>query len=163
MEKILRDKLIGGKFNSVTPVRSKMMGAVKGKGNKSTELKFQLALAREGLSGWKLHEKLIGNPDFYFPAYKLVVFLDGCFWHGCPECGHVPKTNNEYWKTKIQRTIDRDRKNSNILRDQGYMVVRFWEHELNLDVQNCIDSLNNIIDEWLAKLAEYYWLTLLVK
>lgn len=154
MEKLLREKLIDGKFLNVPLVRSNMMKAVKGKGNKTTELKFCLALSRAGISGWKLHEKLIGNPDIFFPRYKLVIFLDGCFWHGCPDCGHVPKTNNAYWKTKIERNIERDIKKTLVLIDEGFIVLRFWEHELINDIDHCVFLLKEQIEESLIKQAK---------
>src|SRR6185312_8131441 len=103
MERLLREKLKGGKFENVSPMRSKAMKAVKWRGNKTTEVKFRLALVRAKLKGWHLHKKgVIGNPDVHFSANKLSIFLDGCFWHGCPRCGHIPKTNNGYWATKIR-------------------------------------------------------------
>lgn len=138
MERLLREQLTDGKFNSVTPARSKMMKAVRGKNNKSTELIFRQALLQAKIFGWKIHENIAGNPDIYFPAYKIAIFLDGCFWHGCLECGHIPKTNNAYWKTKICRTIERDHQKSEVLKDQGYLVIRFWEHELSQDIQNVL-------------------------
>lgn len=156
MERQLREKLLDGKFNSVSPIRSKMMRAVKGKGNKSTELKLCTSLVQEGISGWNLHEKLIGKPDIYFPMYNLAVFLDGCFWHGCPVCGHIPKTNNEYWKAKIKRNIDRDIEKSQILKDQGYLVIRFWEHELLNNLEGCIEIIKNTLEDSLYNLIYKY-------
>ena len=103
VEKVLKKKLPEGKFEDVPLKRSKTMSAIKSKGNKTTEITFRMALVRASIRGWKLHPKgLPGNPDFIFPARKTVVFLDGCFWHGCPKCGHIPKTNIGYWRTKIQ-------------------------------------------------------------
>lgn len=153
MEKLLRDKLENGKFDKVTPARSKIMSAVKGKGNRSTELKFCLALTDAGLLGWKLHEKLIGNPDIVFPAYKVAVFLDGCFWHGCLMCGHIPKTNHSYWKAKIERNIERDQNITAALKDLGYLVIRFWEHELNQDLAACIAAIKDSLETNLIKLS----------
>ena len=83
MEKALREKLASGKFDNVTETDAKRMRAVKGKGNRSTELLFRLTLVRAGIKGWKLNPRNIpGKPDFYFPAEKVAVFTDGCFWHG---------------------------------------------------------------------------------
>src|SRR3712207_4254253 len=102
MEKLLRSKLTNGEFSNQSPARSKMMGAVKGRGNRSTEVRLRLALVRSKIKGWKVHPKgLVGKPDFYFPTNKLVIFVDGCFWHGCLECGHIPKSNKPFWETKI--------------------------------------------------------------
>lgn len=153
MEKILREKLHGGKFNNVPLLRSKMMSAVRGKGNKTTELQFCSALERAGIAGWSLHERIVGNPDIYFPLYEIAIFLDGCFWHGCPECGHIPKTNNTYWQKKIERNKERDYQNELILQDQGYLVIRFWEHQLLDDIDGCIGLLRDEIENRLLRLS----------
>src|SRR5690348_2176366 len=109
MEKALREKLAGGKFANVTEIDQKRMRAVKSKGNRSTELLFRLTLMRAGIKGWKLNPKEVpGKPDFYFPAEKVAVFTDGCFWHGCPRCGHVPEANSSFWAAKIERNRQRD-------------------------------------------------------
>lgn len=146
MEKILRNKLSNGKFVNVPPDRSKTMSAIKGKGNKTTELRFRLMLVRSGIRGWKLHTKeVVGKPDFFFPEYHLAVFLDGCFWHGCPKCGHVPKTNSDYWKTKIQRNKHRDSKNRRKLSEYGIHVIRFWEHDLKENPDKCVKKLKGFL------------------
>lgn len=141
MEKILKRTLISGKFQNVSEAQSKKMKAVKGKGNKSTEVRFCLGLVRAKVSGWKMHAKLLGKPDIFFPEQRLIVFLDGCFWHGCPDCGHFPKTNALYWQTKILRNIERDKKNLDLLAQEGYLVLRFWEHELKKDLGGCVDRV----------------------
>ena len=146
MERVLRNKLKDGKFSDLSPTRSKMMGAVKGQGNKSTEVRLRLALVRSKIKGWKIHPKgITGNPDFYFPANRLAVFVDGCFWHGCPECGHIPKNNEAFWETKIGRNQQRDIRNTQELNLEGTSVLRFWEHELKRDIQKCIDSIKEYI------------------
>ena len=98
MEKALRRKLPGGRFENVSPVRSRAMAAVRGKGNITTERRLRLALVRAGIRGWQLHPKgLSGRPDFLFPEAKLAVFADGCFWHGCRKCGHVPSKHSDFF------------------------------------------------------------------
>lgn len=153
MDKELRKKLIGGKFLNVSSTRSRLMSAVKGRGNKTTELKFRMALIRAGISGWKMHKKIIGNPDVFFPNYKIAVFLDGCFWHGCPRCGHIPKTNRAYWSAKIYKNKERDLKKAEALTKEGYIVVRFWEHELIGNISNCIERLVDLIENTLSHLS----------
>ena len=139
MEKLLREKLEGGKFQDVSPENAKRMSAVRGRGNKTTELQLRLGLVRSGISGWKLHPRgLVGNPDFFFPERKVAVFVDGCFWHGCPNCGHIPKKNNTFWATKIRRNRERDAIKTSQLVDSGIKVLRFWEHELKEDAIKCV-------------------------
>ena len=135
MEKLLRTTLPGGRFSNVSKVRSQAMAAVKGKHNRTTEIQFRMALVRAGVTGWMTHSKLPGKPDVYFSKARIAIFLDGCFWHGCGRCGHVPKTNSLFWATKIGRNQTRDRKNSQLLRKEGIHVIRAWEHTLSEPAQ----------------------------
>ena len=142
MEKALRKHLPGGTFKGVSPQRSRTMSAIRGRGNKTTEARFRMALVRAGITGWKVRPRgLLSNPDFYFPDRNVVVFLDGCFWHGCPKCGHIPNTRRRFWKAKIERNRLRDRQTTLKLRVQGFRVLRNWEHELNENAQGCIRRL----------------------
>jgi DNA mismatch endonuclease (patch repair protein) len=76
--------------------RSQLMAKVRGTGNRSTEAVVEAALRAERIRGWKKHpEDVPGRPDFYFPRYRLAIFVDGCFWHACPNCGRIPKSNVE--------------------------------------------------------------------
>lgn len=67
--------------------------------------------------------------DLVFPTERVAVFVDGCYWHGCPEHGGRPMTNSAYWNAKIARNVARDRRNDAALADAGWGVVRVWEHE----------------------------------
>lgn len=67
--------------------------------------------------------------DILFPRQKLAVFVDGCFWHGCPEHKTEPKTNAAWWATKLARNVDRDRETDAHLVELGWTVLRIWEHE----------------------------------
>jgi DNA mismatch endonuclease (patch repair protein) len=107
------------------------MSLVRAKGNRSTEVKFRLALVRAHIRGWVLHTREVpGVPDFYFPKAKAAIFVDGCFWHGCPKCCRMPEQNRLYWRCKIQGNISRDRKLNQLLRRNGVRVFRIWEHEV---------------------------------
>ena len=146
LEKILKNKLKAGRFVNVPLKRSKTMAAIKGHGNITTERRLRLALVRKGIKGWKLHPRgVAGNPDFFFPAYQIAVFVDGCFWHGCPKCGHIPKTNRAFWKEKISRTKQRDRETNTRLESEGTHVVRFWEHEVRDDINGVLFELKNLL------------------
>ncbi len=90
-----------------------------------------MALTRAGIKGWKLHPVgLLGSPDIYFPKERLAIFVDGCFWHGCARCGHIPKTRSAFWAAKIGRNKTRDCLNTRKLRQTGIDVIRIWEHAL---------------------------------
>lgn len=131
MDKRLRLNLKHGEFQNVSPLRSRMMSAVRGRGNKTTEAALRMALVRAGLRGWKLHTKgLPGNPDFYFPEAKLALLVDGCFWHGCPRHSHIPATNRNYWRAKVRINKQRDRANAIRLTERGITTLRLWEHDL---------------------------------
>lgn len=139
----------------VNPIRSKIMKAIKSKENKSTELVFRSALQQSGISGWTTNEKITGTPDIFFSNYKVAIFLDGCFWHLCPKCGHIPQTNYEYWKSKLERNVTRDRDKAQALQMMGFLVIRFWEHEINQNVDSCIERLKEIIEDNLIRISKF--------
>ena len=110
--------------------RSRIMACVKSKNTKSTELKFIAFLKENGITGWRRNYPLIGKPDFVFPRLKIAVFIDGCFWHGCPHHCRKPSSNKDYWNLKIEKNKARDKKVTNELRLNNWKVIRIWEHEL---------------------------------
>jgi DNA mismatch endonuclease (patch repair protein) len=131
MERALRDTLKCGAFHDVPSSHSSRMRAVKDRGNKSTEARIRAKLVRAGIRGWLLHPKnLPGKPDILFPRQHLIIFVDGCYWHGCPCCVRPRRVNGEYWKAKIAGNQRRDLRNTAALQEQGYSVLRVWEHEL---------------------------------
>jgi DNA mismatch endonuclease (patch repair protein) len=118
------------------------MAAIRSRTNRTTEVRFRAFLMRTGFQGWTVQPRVgMGNPDFLFPGRRVVVFVDGCFWHGCPRCGHVPSTNSAYWTAKIARNQMRDRSMSRVWRSAGYTVVRVWECELRRSPERCLDRL----------------------
>src|SRR6185503_8895038 len=123
--------------------RSERMRKVRSKGNRSTEWKFRSALMRRRIRGWRLHDtSLIGSPDFVFRDNNLVVFIDGCFWHGCRKCKRpLPKSNREYWTNKINSNVHRARKITRELKRQNFVVTRIWEHDLRSP-----ERLDQIVD-----------------
>ncbi|WP_405015468.1 very short patch repair endonuclease [Kitasatospora sp. NBC_01539] len=72
--------------------------------------------------------------DISFPRAKVAVFMDGCFWHGCPEHATEPKANAEWWRAKLNRNMERDEETTRHLAARGWTVLRFWEHETAPDV-----------------------------
>src|SRR5579875_2266553 len=131
MERYLQIRLGSSKFDDVDEVRSRTMSAIRGKGNKSTELALRMALVRAKISGWKMHPLHVkGKPDFFFPRQRIAIFVDGCFWHGCPACGHTPSTRKQFWSAKLRRNRERDLAAVAALETAGITVLRIWEHEL---------------------------------
>ena len=146
MERHLRNLLQTGTFDNVSKERSKHMAAVKGRGNRTTELAFRMHLVRARIKGWKMHPKaVIGHPDFYFPVKRIAIFVDGCFWHGCPRCGHLPKTNHNFWSAKIARNRQRDARQGSVLARDGIQALRIWEHELKKDSPNFVNRLKLLL------------------
>ncbi len=125
--------------NDIDRRRSENMRAIRSHGNRTTEMRLKAMLVRHAIDGWKLCPKNIpGNPDFFFPKEKVVIFVDGCFWHGCPRCGHIPRTNGTYWAAKIARNRRRDRSVMRILKSLGYRVIRIWECHLRTNPKRCL-------------------------
>jgi DNA mismatch endonuclease, patch repair protein len=107
------------------------MQAVRASGNVTTELRMAAALRAAGITGWRRQAAVFGNPDFVWRAERVALFVDGCFWHGCPQCNRaVPKTNAMFWLSKIARNRERDRQVTRELRRGGWAVFRVWEHGL---------------------------------
>jgi DNA mismatch endonuclease (patch repair protein) len=120
--------------NVSAQVRSRTMAAVKSTGNRSTERVLRARLVRAGVRGWRMHARdVAGCPDFVFDAARVAVFVDGCFWHGCPSCRRAPNSNQEYWTKKVERNMARDRRNTRALRADGWRVLRVWECKLKAD------------------------------
>lgn len=114
--------------------RSLNMSHIKGK-DTSPETKVRKYLFRKGFRYRKNVKKLKGHPDIVFAKYKTVIFINGCFWH-MHDCGKFrwPKSNEEYWRPKILRNVERDRDDKNVLQKAGWNVLTIWECELTKDL-----------------------------
>ena len=135
--------------------RSDVMSRIRGSGNKATELRLIQIFRANGITGWRRQQLIRFNlqpstsnlersklsvgrstfsrrvrPDFVFPRLHVAVFVDGCFWHGCPRHATWPKIRAAFWKAKIQGNRTRDRLVGRQLRWLDWRVVRIWEHEL---------------------------------
>jgi DNA mismatch endonuclease (patch repair protein) len=130
--------------DNVNPqVRSQTMKAVKSK-NSKMEVKFRSTLWRLGFRFYKNVGTMPGKPDIVFPRKKIIIFLDSCFWHGCPLHLRLPSSNVEYWQAKINRNQSRDEKINNIYSEMNWRIFRIWEHELK---ENFDDLLQKIAKE----------------
>jgi len=126
--------------------RSQIMSAIHGKGNRTTEWRLRSRLISSGIKGWRVGAPdLTGSPDFSFRRVHLVVFVDGCFWHGCKRCRSIPATNRSFWLKKIRSNKRRDSKVTNSLRTHGWRVVRFWEHEIRRDPASCVSLIKRLL------------------
>ena len=116
--------------------RSQVMSAIRGRGNKKTELRLISIMRQHRLKGWRRNRPLFGRPDFVFPKLRLAVFVDGCFWHCCPIHSVNPKSNSKFWQDKFQTNKARDHLVNKTLKQAGWKVLRIWEHELGAKNEN---------------------------
>ena len=120
--------------------RSEVMSRIRSRGNADTELALARLLRANKISGWRRQREVRiqksgarifkVRPDFIFKQARLAVFVDGCFWHGCPKHGTQPKGNRAFWKNKFARNKARDVLVTQTLRRAGWRILRIWEHEL---------------------------------
>ena len=130
-----------------TAKRSAIMSRIRGRGNQRTETDVVSLLRKAGTKGWRRQLTLkLGKaqgeasdgtvfksqvrPVFVFPKSKTALFIDGCFWHGCPRCYRQPKTRKKFWSAKILRNRERDKFQTQALRRIGWRVIRIWECRL---------------------------------
>jgi DNA mismatch endonuclease (patch repair protein) len=111
--------------------RSRIMAKVHSTGT-TPEIYVRNLLKEIGYSFSLENQNLPGKPDLFLPDYNTVIFVHGCFWHGCPVCRHAkirPQKNSEYWNRKLDRTLERDKNNVQKLEAQGYRILIIWECE----------------------------------
>jgi len=102
------------------------MSRIKSK-NTRPELKLKKLLRGKGFF---YQPKVYGNPDFINFKKRIVIFVDGCFWHGCPKCFELPKTNKSFWRKKINKNFLRDKEITFNYNNSGWKVIRIWEHSI---------------------------------
>jgi DNA mismatch endonuclease (patch repair protein) len=122
--------------------RSRLMSRVRQRG---TELERHLrsALRRRGIR-YRANVKLPGTPDIAIQTGRIAVFVDGCFWHGCPLHGTMPKTNGNFWQEKIQRNQERDGQVDMALHQLGWKPVRVWEHDIKKSPDGVAETLSKL-------------------
>jgi DNA mismatch endonuclease, patch repair protein len=120
-------------------IRSKIMSQIRSK-NTKPEIIFKKTLKGSYI---RYQPKVYGKPDFANKKRKIAIFIDGCFWHKCPECFKPPKSNKKYWIPKIQRNVQRDKQITRELKERGWKVYRFWEHEIMKNPDRCARKIRN--------------------
>ncbi len=123
--------------------RSRCMSRIRGRDTKPERL-LRSCLWSNGLR-YRLRYPITGKPDIVFPSAKLAVFVDGCFWHGCPVHGTQPKNREVFWKEKILRNKKRDTEVNKKLRSEGWIVKRYWEHQINQCVEQIASEINAVL------------------
>jgi DNA mismatch endonuclease (patch repair protein) len=127
--------------------RSAVMARIRSRGNQDTELVLARLLRAHKISGWRRHallkfqvssSKFQVKPDFVFRRQRVAVFVDGCFWHGCPRHATKPKNHRAFWQRKLAANQERDRRVNRTLRRAGWRVVRIWECALAKRPESCL-------------------------
>lgn len=132
--------------DNLTPEqRHKNMTHIKST-NTKIEKDITKALWNLGYRFRKNVKGLPGKPDIAIKKYKIVIFLDSCFWHKCPEHFKKPKSNLEYWEPKIKRNVERDAEINSYYQQKNWHILRIWEHEVKKDFDNTLLKIRNFIE-----------------
>ncbi|RXG84485.1 very short patch repair endonuclease [Bradyrhizobium zhanjiangense] len=129
----------------LTPEQRRLnMSRIRGR-NTKPEKALRSALHAEGLR-FRIHRRDIpGCPDVVFPKRKIAIFVDGCFWHGCPQHQTVPRTNAAFWKKKLQQNRQRDKVVTQTLKSDGWTTLRFWEHDVRKDLPAVVKAIKRSV------------------
>lgn len=131
-------------MDDMTPAqRKKNMQHIRSKDTKA-EILLRKALWRKGLRYRKNVNHLPGKPDIVFTKHKIVIFVDGDFWHARgheKNPGEQIDTNKNYWTDKLKRNVARDRYVNELLLEQGWLVLRFWESDIKNNLDNCVEEI----------------------
>lgn len=121
------------------------MSRIRSKDTKP-EMALRQELYRRGLRGWRCHPKRVpGKPDIAFTRWRIAIFVDGCFWHGHPDF-FTPGKSGPYWDAKIARTQERDRIANETLDASGWTVLRFWDFEIENDLERCAEAATRALE-----------------
>jgi DNA mismatch endonuclease, patch repair protein len=131
-----------------TKKRSDLMRKIKSK-NTSPEIKLRKALWNQGIRYRVKNKSISGKPDIAIKKYKLAVFVDGEFWHGYnwSDKKNKIKSNRDYWIKKIEGNIQRDKRVNMELKENGWTVLRYWQHEIKNDLDKCVSEIEDVINE----------------
>ena len=119
--------------------KSEQMALVRTR-DTAPEQVLRRALWAKGMR-YKLHADVAGTPDFVFVRRRVAVFVDGCFWHGCPKHGTMPRTNRAFWRRKLATNRARDRRVNRKLRGSGWRVFRIWEHSVETSLDQTVKRI----------------------
>ncbi|MDW2878147.1 MULTISPECIES: very short patch repair endonuclease [Bacillaceae] len=129
--------------------RSKIMGSIKAVSKLETMVTKELW--GRGYRVRRNVRSLKGTPDIAIQKYRVVIFIDSCFWHHCPVHGKIPKSNVEFWTEKLTRNQERDKEVTDYYKEKGWNIMRLWEHEIRSEFDSTIEKISAFIDA--SKLA----------
>jgi DNA mismatch endonuclease, patch repair protein len=129
-----------------SPSTRKTMQANRGK-NTGPELELRRLLRQAGCPGYRLHwKKAPGHPDIAYPGRKVAIFVNGCFWHRCPQCDlPMPKSNTEFWNAKFTANRERDARKTTELEAAGWTVVTVWECQVRDDPAGVASDIHDVL------------------
>ncbi|MGW0606388.1 very short patch repair endonuclease [Streptomyces sp. NPDC002640] len=133
-------------MSSVVPSSAAVSARMSRQGRRDTapEVAVRRLLHASGLR-FRVNVPVPGMPrrtiDIVFPRLKIAIFMDGCFWHGCPQHATQPKSNAEWWRAKLDKNMARDTETTAHLGETGWTVLRFWEHESPDEVAQTVRDL----------------------
>ena len=120
----------------------------------SIEDKISTDLWRRGYRFRKNVSSMFGKPDIAIKKYKIVIFIDSCFWHGCKEHGNIPKTNESFWLQKLARNSERDQEVTEYYQAARWGIMRIWEHEIKQDYHVTLEKVIKFI-EYAKQIHDY--------
>lgn len=126
------------------PVRSDLMRRIRGR-DTDPELALRKALWRQGLRYRLQYKTPSGRPDLTFVGARVAVYVDGCFWHGCPDHYVAPRSSVGFWHKKLRDNVDRDRRQTLALELENWTVLRFWEHEIYTDIDRVVEVIRRAV------------------
>ncbi|EKE29590.1 MAG: hypothetical protein ACD_2C00141G0012 [uncultured bacterium (gcode 4)] len=127
--------------------RSEIMSKIRAK-NTKIEITLRRAIYDEWIRWYRLHHRVHKiRWDLTFIGKRVIIFIDWCFWHWCPECFKAPKSRVEYWWPKIQTNMDRDIRNTAILEAEWWTVLKFWEHEIRKNLKSVVEEVKLALSE----------------
>ena len=124
--------------------RKKIMGSIHGKGTK-LENRVSEELWRRGFRFRKNVRSLYGTPDIAIKKYKVVIFIDSCFWHACEIHGTLPNKNQPFWINKFNRNKEHDKEVTDYYKRKRWNIMRIWEHDLKRDFYGTLDRIEDFI------------------
>lgn len=137
--------------------RSWNMSRIRGK-DTGPEVSMRSMLHRHGFRFRLQEKKLPGKPDIVLPKFKTAIFVHGCFWHrheGCKYC-YTPKSRNEFWNSKFQRTVQRDAEQMEAVSEAGWLPVVIWECEINDRPDRVMKNIQSVLQKRLKKIQGAY-------
>lgn len=127
-------------------ITSRIMSSIKDR-NTKPELAIRKAMWDNGIKGYRLYwKKVPGKPDIAFPSKKVAIFVNGCYWHRCPNCNpSTPKSNVEFWNDKFQKNVERDKRKVQQLKQLEWEVLTLWECQIKKNMDICVDEIKSYV------------------